>query len=97
MNIGTRVIQLREERGITQYSLAKTAKVAQPSLLDIERNKTTPNVKTLHKLCIALGITLEEFFSEDSQPDPVESELLSAFRQLDDEKKQQAIRVVRSL
>lgn len=94
LDIGARIIQIREKLGFTQYSLAKVAKVAQPSLLDIERGKTTPNVKTLEKLCSALGITLAEFFAEDDkQVDPMERQLLVAYRQLGDCQKSSLVTV----
>ena len=99
MDVGERIVTLREGRSLTQYALAKVAGIAQPSLLDIERGKVQPNIVTLRKLCSALGITLAEFFTEPglSDPPPLERELLTVFRALDEDKQQQAVRVVRSL
>lgn len=98
MDIGQKLITLRTSQAKSQYALAKESGVKQPSLLDIERGKVTPNVTTLEKLCHALGITLSDFFSDEAQAaPPLELELIAAFRTLPLDKQEQAVRLVRNL
>lgn len=64
-DVGKRVIELREEKGWSQYKLYKIAQIGQTTLSDIESSKKVPTVTTLAKICKALEISLSDFFAED--------------------------------
>lgn len=53
--IGTKIAQLREERGWKQKELAVRAGIKQGHLSQIENNKRKPGTPTLRKLIKALG------------------------------------------
>jgi len=65
IDVGKRVIELREQKGWSQYKLYKLAGIGQTTLSEIESNKKAPTVTTLAKICEALDISLAEFFSID--------------------------------
>ena len=66
MDIGSRIIEMRETQGLSTNRLAKIADVAQSHLRDIELGKKQPGIDVLERICEALGLTLADFFSMDS-------------------------------
>lgn len=82
MNVAQRLIYLREKRGITTNKLANLAGISQSHLREIELGQRNPTVETLSFFCDALGVSLEEFFSEDNEINPF---LKSAVKRLSDD------------
>jgi transcriptional regulator with XRE-family HTH domain len=56
MNVGKRLRELREERGLLQDELARKAHVARNTVSRIERGRLTPTVTMLEKLARGLGV-----------------------------------------
>ncbi|RYD07182.1 hypothetical protein N752_00945 [Desulforamulus aquiferis] len=73
MDISLKIVQLREQKGYSTNKLAKIAGVGQSTLREIEIGQKQPTVYTLDKICYALGISLAEFFAEDSNDFPLSS------------------------
>lgn len=63
VDIGARLRQLREERGMSMRALATASGLSANALSMIERGKASPSVSTLYKLADALGISVTGFFS----------------------------------
>ncbi len=87
-NLGRRIQQLRESRGLTQRELQELSLVSRSYLSRIEIGQMTPSLGTVEKISEALGIGLNRFFL--SQPsgttvleDPFILELRPFLRQLD--------------
>ncbi len=68
MNVAKRIEELRAEKGLSQYKLAKLSGVPQGSLSNYELGKSVPGVEVIEKLCVGLGVTLAEFFSPAAEP-----------------------------
>lgn len=66
MDTAIRIKQLREHNGISRTELARKAGISLSYLNEIERGLKSPTEHTLQKICRALGITLAEFFSEET-------------------------------
>ena len=66
MEVGKRIRQLREMRGVTVNKLANIAGLSQSFLREIELGNKVPTVETLSYFCDTLEISLSEFFSEDT-------------------------------
>lgn len=64
MNIGERIIELRNAKGLTTNKLANLAGVSQSHLREIELGKRNPTVETLSYFCDVLGVSLSDFFAE---------------------------------
>lgn len=67
MDVASRLKQIRESKGMSQYRLAKESGVAASAINKVEAGITNPTVELMERLCSALGVTLAEFFS-DEQP-----------------------------
>ena len=53
-----KLIEAREQRGLSQRDLAKLSGVKQPSIARLESMRATPQIDTLFKLLNPLGYTL---------------------------------------
>ena len=65
-NIGQRIRQLRESRGMTQSQLQARSRVSRSYLSRIESGQMTPSLGTLEKIAEALGVGLNRFFVPES-------------------------------
>lgn len=52
------IIRARQEKGITQQQLGEFSSVKQPVIARLEKGKTNPQLETLLKLLLPLGLTL---------------------------------------
>lgn len=69
MDISKRIIELRERCKLTQNGLAERAGVSQTHLRRVELGQSDITVGHLQLLCDALGISIEDFFREDTNSD----------------------------
>lgn len=58
------ITRLREERGWSEYELAKNAGLSQSTISTWYRKQQIPTIQTLYKVCNGFGITLSQFFAE---------------------------------
>lgn len=65
ITIGNRIKLIREKKGISQEELANASTLNRSFVGLVERGKKCPTVITIEKICFALDITLQEFFSFD--------------------------------
>ena len=62
MELGSRIAFLRRSQGKSQLSLSLDAKVTKSYLSDVERGTRNPSVMVINRICLALGVSLEELF-----------------------------------
>lgn len=65
MSVGERIRYYRVLRGMSQEALALDANINAAFVGHLERGLKSPTVKTLEKITDALGISMEELFSEN--------------------------------
>ena len=66
MDVGKRVRELREQKGISTNKLANLSGISQSYLRDIELGDKNPTVEVISYICGALNITLQDFFTEQN-------------------------------
>jgi transcriptional regulator with XRE-family HTH domain len=66
MSIGTRIIQLRNEKGLTQQQVSDRTGLAASYLSRIENRHLEPRPHTLRKIALALDVPMSEIFQERS-------------------------------
>lgn len=59
MTIGERIAQLRKNRSMSQFQLAKTLNIATSTLGMYETNKRKPNMEMLEKLADFFGVSID--------------------------------------
>lgn len=64
MDTNARLRQLLEQRGWTEYRLAKKCGLSQSTIANIYRRNTVPAISTLEVICNGFGITLSQFFAD---------------------------------
>ena len=62
VDVGIRLRQLREERGLSIRALARQSGLSANALSLIERGRSSPSVSTLYKVATAMGVAITTFF-----------------------------------
>ena len=65
MNTVERVYDLIEKRDISLYQLARMSGVSYSTVKTTEKRGGQLTVDTIERICVALQITMSEFFSEE--------------------------------
>ncbi|MCD7729294.1 MAG: helix-turn-helix domain-containing protein [Clostridia bacterium] len=66
--IGEKITYLRKRKGLTKNALANLSGVSPTYIYQLERGDKCPTVEYLSHICWGLGVTLAEFFAEESEP-----------------------------
>ena len=64
MNTVDRVKELSAERNLTLFRLSVICDIPYSTLKNTERRNGQLTVDTIERICVGLGITMSEFFSE---------------------------------
>jgi transcriptional regulator with XRE-family HTH domain len=67
MSIGTRVMQIRNQKGVSQRELSERSGIAGSYLSRIENRHLEPRPKTLRRIAEALEVPVAEFFQEQPE------------------------------
>ena len=67
MDILEKIKKLRDDRGWSNYKLAKESKISEGSLNNLFRLNNQPTIPTLEAICSGFNITLSQFFAEDDE------------------------------
>lgn len=65
-DIGLRLQNLRNQQGLSQRKLARTAGVSNATISLIEHGRTDPSMGLLKRILDAMGVSFTDFFSEPS-------------------------------
>ena len=93
MDVGERLIELRNRCWLTQNGLAERAGVSQTHLRRVELGQADITVGHLQLLCDAMDISLQEFFNVEERAD----ELSIALSKLTPKQKKLLIAFIESL
>lgn len=67
VDVGERIRELREERGLSMRALARNSGISANALSMIERGRTSPSVSTLYKLTAALEVPITTLFQDEPE------------------------------
>jgi transcriptional regulator with XRE-family HTH domain len=67
VNVGLRLRELRQERGLSLRALAELCELSPNTISLVEREVTSPSVSTLQRLATALGVHINSFFVDASE------------------------------
>lgn len=70
MDIGHKIKTTRERQGISMNALSRRSGAAQSAISEIENGKRQPTFEMMERIVHGLGLTLSEFFAEDSPDMP---------------------------
>ncbi len=98
--IANRIQELLDEREWSLYQLAKNSDVSYSTLYTIPERNTEPSIRTLSKICDGFGITIGEFFKENTSEDVnnrKEMQLLCMYRSFDKTDRQRLLAYAKGL
>jgi transcriptional regulator with XRE-family HTH domain len=87
--VGSRIRELRKGRHLTQTELSEKIGVAQSDLSRMEQGEYKVGLDTLFKLLQVFDLKISEFFGESDTTGPEDRELVSDYRELSDEGRQE--------
>lgn len=98
MDVLTKLHKLIDERGWSEYRLARECGLHESTIANIFRRNTLPTIPTLEAICHGFGITLSQFFAEGDVVEitPELKELLDAWMPLTMEQKSTILQVAKS-
>ena len=67
MDVVGRIKELMKQKGWNTYTLAMEAGLTTSTLYGVMNGRTQPTIVTIESLCIALNISLSDFFDVDSK------------------------------
>ena len=90
MNILEKITALRISRNWTEYKLSEEAGLPQSTISSWYGKKMTPSFSSLEKICNAFGITMSQFFANDSESVSLteqQKEMLNKWNSLNEKQK----------
>ena len=99
MDTNERLRRLLEERGWTEYRLAKECGLSQSTIANIYRRNTVPSIATLEVICNGFGITLSQFFADSEMVEltPDLKDIFDSWVNLTPEQKAAALQMLRAM
>lgn len=100
MDVIKRIDILMKERNWSDYKLANESGLSSSTIANIHRRNTIPSISTLEAICSAFGITLAQFFTEDShtvQLNNEQRELFSCWISLTDNQKELIYKLIKEM
>ena len=97
--IADKITSLCEKRDISKYRLSQLSGISQSSLGRIMAQENLPSLITLEKICIALGVTLSQFFQEGNSENLTEKqkEVLRIWNNLSTNEQETVMSMLRGL
>lgn len=100
MDVIKRIDFLMKERNWSDYKLAIESGLSSSTIANIHRRNTVPSIATLEAICSAFGITLAQFFNEETsvvQLSKEQQELFNVWVSLTDQQKQIIYSLIKEL
>ncbi|MDO4338055.1 MAG: helix-turn-helix transcriptional regulator [Eubacteriales bacterium] len=84
VQIGTRIKQLRKEKGLKQKEVADKAQIPYSTFANYENNKREPSQKQIKKIADALGVSEYDLLGVPEHVDITEEKFIKACQWLED-------------
>jgi len=100
MDVIKRIDILMKERNWSDYKLSAESGLSSSTIANIHRRNTVPSISTLEAICSAFGITLAQFFTEDSytvQLNSEQRELFNRWVSLTDNQKELIYKLIKEM
>ncbi len=99
MDIQKRIRQLMDQKGWSEYRLAKEADLSQSTISHLFKRNNAPTYPTIEAICRAFGITMAQFFADEGEAvalTPDQSELMLLWGTLTKEQRQIVISTMKN-
>ena len=72
-NVGKRILEWRTKCGLSQEQVALQADITPTYLGQIERNVKNPTIRIVERICLAMNVSLADFFCVASEPKEIDT------------------------
>lgn len=98
MDVHERLMELLNQRGWSEYRLARECRLSDSTIHNIYKRNTSPSIPTLETICHGFGITLSQFFADGEMVEmtPELKELFEGWRPLTPRQKEAVLAVVQA-
>ena len=102
-SLGSRLAEIRRERGLTQEQLAELAGVDPQTIQRAENGRTALSLVRLHGITKVLGVGLADLFGTETEQVPAapwgegDLQAIAAYRAIPADRKPWALRVLKAL
>ena len=100
MDILGKIKELRDERGWSNYRLAREAHISEGSLNNLFRLNNQPTIPTLEAICAGFGISLSQFFADGNEAVVLNEEqqnMLNIWNTLNQEQKSALLELLKKM
>lgn len=100
MTVLERILQLKNERGWSEYRLSVESGIAQTTISSWFRKSINPSISSLESICAAYNITLAQFFTFDNSPielKPRQKEVLDNWNRLNKKQQEAVLELLKSI
>lgn len=99
VDIHERLRKLLDERGWSEYKLAKNCGLSESTIANVFKRNTMPSIPTLEAICDGFNITISQFFadSEMIELSPELKELFENYVSLTPEQKKSVLQLIQSM
>ena len=100
MTVLDRIVQLRLERGWSEYRLSEESGIAQSTISSWFRKNITPTISSIENICKAYNITLSQFFDFNDEAVTLtdsQKELLSNWSRLTEKQQEIFLELLKAL
>lgn len=97
MDVGARITSLRTAKHYTVNKLATLAGISQSYLRDVELGNKNPTVEVLSYICEALGISLSDFFNDETEQKLISDPLINTIYQLNQEQRESLLTFLKTI
>ena len=94
IRIGTKLLEIRTEKNLTQAQVAELAEISDRTYADIERGNANMRAGTLISICAALNITPDDILTEADVNEPKMEEILLRLESCGHAEKQTAAKLL---
>lgn len=94
------ITRYRTARGWTEYQLAERSGLPQSTIFSWYKKHMTPSFASLEKICDGFGITMSQFFAEESERialNEQQREMLEKWNRLSDSQKSSLLSLMDSM
>lgn len=95
--IGERIKYFRMQKGYSTNKLANESGISQSYLRDIELQNKNPTVEIIYLICKTLGITLKQFFDDDTSDSISNDPLIQKIYQLSPEQRESLLAFLKTI
>lgn len=98
MDVHERLKEILNERGWSEYRLARECGLSDSTIHNIYRRNASPSIPTLEIICHGFGITLSQFFAEEEMVElsPELKALFEGWRPLTPQQKEAVLTVMQA-